>query len=151
MKFILFIVLLISFDNMAFSQTTKADLILLKNQQSKKVLEESYYEGNYNNQKLISIKKKRIFFKFNPFILLSAGSLWVYQNVLSPQLSRECPYEITCSNFSKHAIDENGLIKGVFITADRLMRCNPISLADLNEENLDPKTQKIIDFPCWYK
>ena len=110
-----------------------------------------YYKGELNNQKMMQVSPVGKIAKVNPILLVAKGGMWVYQNTLSPQLSRECPYEITCSNFSKQAIEKLGLVKGVLVSADRLMRCNPFSLSRVDEDKMNSETQKIIDFPWWYK
>lgn len=127
------------------------DLQLIQNTSFSSTDTMGYYRGNLNNQKMMQTSSKGIIAKLNPLTLAAKGGMWLYQNELSPQLSRECPYEITCSNFSKQAIEKFGLLKGVFISADRLMRCNPFSLAGVDESKLDNKTQKIIDYTWWYK
>jgi putative component of membrane protein insertase Oxa1/YidC/SpoIIIJ protein YidD len=90
-------------------------------------------------------KHKYFLSYFNPLSIALKSSMYVYQNVISPQLSKSCPYGITCSNFSKQAIEEFGIVKGVFISADRLMRCNRIALLDINQLDIDEKTGTIID------
>jgi putative component of membrane protein insertase Oxa1/YidC/SpoIIIJ protein YidD len=79
------------------------------------------------------------------------GSLmFIYQDVLSPQISAECPYEISCSNFGKAVIKRYGLIKGIALTAGRLMRCNKIGSVDIHPLYIDAKG-KIIDDPEQYR
>ncbi len=68
----------------------------------------------------------------NPLYHLLSSSMFVYQKYVSPVLSRSCAYVPTCSRYSKLLIKEYGLVKGTFFTADRLMRCNRIALADKN-------------------
>ncbi len=77
--------------------------------------------------------------------------MYLYQNVLSAQLGRQCLYSLSCSNFSKQAIKEFGMVKGVFLTADRLLRCNRISALDLNLMTLNPKTRRFTDEPRQYR
>ena len=151
MNFFVFIVSLFCFLNSTLGQSIESDMALLQNQQPEIKSEVAYYSGLQNDQKAMNISKRTKSAKLNPIFLVSVASMWVYQNLISPQLAIDCPYEITCSNFSKHAIEEDGLIKGILISADRLMRCNPFSLADFNDAQLNPITQKIIDYPCWYK
>ena len=56
--------------------------------------------------------------------------MYIYQRCVSPVIARSCAFSPTCSGYSKALINEYGLAKGVVCTADRLMRCNRISLAD---------------------
>jgi len=58
------------------------------------------------------------------FILL----LRLYRVSLGPLLAlfgAQCRFEPSCSNYSEQAIREHGSIKGVWLTAKRLARCQP--------------------------
>ena len=59
------------------------------------------------------------------FILIAI--LRGYQKFISPYFSPRCKYYPTCSQYSIDAITEHGSIKGLFMTAWRLLRCNPFS------------------------
>ncbi len=111
----------------------------------------SYYGLPGNSQQLMKSQNKSFMANYNPFSLLLKGSMWAYQNILSAQLSAPCPYEISCSNFAKASICEFGAIKGVAIAADRLMRCNRISLMDISPLDIDPVNHHIIDKPDKYR
>ncbi len=111
----------------------------------------SYYGLPGNSQQLMKGQNKSFIANYNPFSLLLKGSMWAYQNILSAQLSAPCPYEISCSNFAKASIREFGAIKGVAIAADRLMRCNRISLMDVSPLDIDPVNHHIIDKPGKYR
>ncbi len=151
MRYFFFLLAFFLSTQIVMCQVNDIDYLLIKQKQNISYSADTYYSGSQNSQKRMKIKRTGILSKVNPVITIPSGAMWLYQNFLSPQLARECPYEMTCSNFSKHAIEENGVIKGVLISADRLMRCNPFSLADVNEDYVNPINQKIIDFPCWYK
>jgi len=90
-------------------------------------------------------KEQSFIKKFNPFGLLIGGTLYVYQNVLSKHLSADCLYTPSCSEFSKQAIKEYGLLKGIIMTADRLNRCNRIAAQDLRHYETDPVTKRYPD------
>ena len=68
---------------------------------------------------------------YNPFYHLLSGSMYLYQRYVSPQLSTQCMYIPSCSEYSKQLIRDYGIIKGVFCSADRLMRCNRIALTGI--------------------
>ena len=74
----------------------------------------------------------------NPSYHLFSSGMYVYQRCISPVIVRKCAYSPSCSAYSKALIREYGLLKGSICTADRLMRCNRISLAD-------PDTYQLID------
>ncbi len=81
--------------------------------------------------------------RYNPVSLTFSGLMYVYQRFISPQLPSECLYETSCSHFSKDLISEYGLLKGVFTTADRLMRCNRVAAIDVHPLLIDEQTGKI--------
>ena len=73
---------------------------------------------------------------YNPFYHLLSSGMYVYQRCVSPVISRSCAFAPSCSGYSKALIHEYGLAKGMICTADRLMRCNRISLADPTNQSL---------------
>ena len=56
--------------------------------------------------------------------LLSAPIV-AYQRYISPALGPRCRYAPSCSTYALQAIRVHGLIKGLILTAWRLLRCNP--------------------------
>jgi len=70
--------------------------------------------------------------RYNPVSLAFGSAMYVYQNVFSRQFSANCLYSPSCSEFSKRLISEFGLIKGVFLSTDRISRCNRISAIDIH-------------------
>jgi putative component of membrane protein insertase Oxa1/YidC/SpoIIIJ protein YidD len=66
----------------------------------------------------------------------SIGGEWLidgYKSLVSPlQGSNVCNFWPTCSQFTRAAIRSRGLLPGMVIGADRLMRCNPFAWAYLD-------------------
>ena len=50
-----------------------------------------------------------------------------YQRFISPVLPPSCVYQPTCSHYGYEAIETHGIVKGVALTAWRILRCNPFS------------------------
>jgi putative component of membrane protein insertase Oxa1/YidC/SpoIIIJ protein YidD len=100
--------------------------------------------------KFISMGKSP-FVKYNPVFLTLGGMLFFYQKAISPQLQSHCPYEISCSAFSKTSIQEFGIIKGVPLTADRLTRCTQFTLIDILPSQVNEHNGSIIDNIDKYK
>ncbi|NQS99036.1 MAG: membrane protein insertion efficiency factor YidD [candidate division Zixibacteria bacterium] len=48
-----------------------------------------------------------------------------YQAVISPLLGGNCRFYPTCSQYAKEALAERGLINGMFLSAKRILKCNP--------------------------
>lgn len=64
---------------------------------------------------------------WNPLKLTYRLGLGFYQNVISSQLATNCAFELTCSRYSGAMVKEFGLMKGYFLTFDRISRCTKIS------------------------
>ena len=94
------------------------------------------------------IPNKKII-KYNPISLTLGGLMYFYQRVISPQITADCPYEISCSNYSKAVITRYGLIKGIALTSYRLMRCTPLGAKDIHPLYFN-SAGKIIDNPEQY-
>lgn len=110
-------ILLISllFFNFCFSQV-KSDSL------QKQILNETF--SNYS----IPIQQKRSMLqfnnsKYNPLNYLAGSMLYIYQNIISEQISANCMYEISCSEFTKKNIEKYGLIKGTLIGLHQLSCC----------------------------
>ena len=93
--------------------------------------------------------KKKIV-KYKPVNLLFGGMLYTYQAVISSQIAADCPYEVSCSAFSKQSIQEFGLIKGLALSADRLTRCTKSTIKQIHALRISEKGA-LIDFPSYYR
>lgn len=60
--------------------------------------------------------------KHIPIFFISA-----YRRLVSPLVPRRCKYHPTCSEYSIEALREWGLVRGLALSAWRLLRCNPLS------------------------
>lgn len=87
----------------------------------------------------------------NPVSLLYGGTLYIYQNYISQHFSASCLYDPSCSEFSKQAVKEFGLVKGGLLTFDRLNRCNRIAATDLDPGKFNALTNRFSDPVNQYK
>lgn len=55
-----------------------------------------------------------------------------YKRNISPALPPGCRYQPTCSEYTYEAIERYGIIRGIFLGAWRLLRCNPFSKGGLD-------------------
>jgi putative membrane protein insertion efficiency factor len=53
------------------------------------------------------------------------GLIRLYQLTLSPWLGTQCRYDPTCSNYAAEALEQHGVVRGVWLAAKRLGRCHP--------------------------
>ncbi len=123
-----------------YPQNFLADVALIKNKDYSIVVRDNNYRSDIkiNNKEPLEFKHKCFIARYNPVSIGAAALMLLYQHIVSPQFSGFCLYERSCSNFSKAAISEFGLIKGVFISADRLLRCNISAIHDIPADKFDP-------------
>ncbi len=56
---------------------------------------------------------------------LALGLIRFYQRRISGGLPPRCRFQPSCSHYGYEAIERHGLLKGVWLTFWRLVRCNP--------------------------
>lgn len=95
--------------------------------------------------------KPKTFLRINPLYWLLNGALTGYQKIISPQISAECLYELSCSRFSRAAIQEFGIIKGIALSADRISRCNRVAATSIELIRISPLSGRVIDTPSMYR
>ncbi|CAN5317961.1 membrane protein insertion efficiency factor YidD [soil metagenome] len=49
----------------------------------------------------------------------------IYQWTISPLLGAQCRHVPSCSHYAVEAIEEWGVVKGLWMGAKRIARCNP--------------------------
>ncbi len=138
------LLIFISLTSFAQKIDLTADLLLadsVSKQQAPHSLKRTYI---FKNQ-------PKTFKNCNPVSLIYGGSLYVYQNFVSQHFSADCLYDPSCSDFSKQAVKEYGLVKGVLLSVDRLSRCNRIAATDLNPTMVNKKTHRFSDSVKLYK
>ena len=58
---------------------------------------------------------------------VALGAIRFYQRFISALWPGACKYQPTCSHYGHEAISRHGVIKGIPLTAWRLVRCNPFN------------------------
>ena len=48
-----------------------------------------------------------------------------YKQKISPGMNKKCRFYPTCSQYSIEAFKKYGLIKGMYLTARRVLKCHP--------------------------
>lgn len=76
--------------------------------------------------------------------------LFFYQKIISEQISAGCGFELSCSNFGFRSIKELGIVKGIYLTADRLTRCNGQAQLETESYLINHANGKVIDEPSMY-
>ena len=54
----------------------------------------------------------------------SLKSLIFYKRAISPYLSGQCNFSITCSEYAQKTISSKGIIKGLFLSIARIIFCS---------------------------
>lgn len=135
--------ILLTFD-ISYSQQSDLELIESKNIVIK--------EFETTRKVTYLFKDNNWIIKYNPVSVLFGGLLYVYQKYISIQIAANCPYEVSCSAFSKQCIQRYGLLYGIPLTADRLTRCTRLASFDLiRGVEYNSRTNKIYDHPEQYK
>jgi putative membrane protein insertion efficiency factor len=60
--------------------------------------------------------------------ILSMPFIWIirgYQYIISPLLGPKCRFTPTCSQYAIEALKKYGLFEGSWLSAKRIVRCNP--------------------------
>ena len=56
-----------------------------------------------------------------------------YQRFLSPLLGQNCRFHPTCSQYTIEALTEHGLLRGLYYSVKRIIRCNPWGGSGIDE------------------
>lgn len=94
---------------------------------------------------------KSFFAKYNPVNLALGSLMFSYQKFISPQFSASCLYSPSCSHFSKEVIHQYGFVKGVALSADRLMRCNRVAGTSIQQVRFDHRIMRFRDDASRYR
>jgi uncharacterized protein len=60
-----------------------------------------------------------------------------YKTFISPVLGDNCRFYPSCSTYSMEAFELHGVLKGLYLTARRLLKCHPF-----HEGGIDPVPEK---------
>ena len=123
-------------------------------QAQKQAPDMSLIKTHIENEKTKNAPQKRVIHmrvSFNPVKMILFVPLYLYQKFVSEQVSAVCEFEPSCSNFGLQSIGQLGFIKGLFLTADRLTRCNGEAQPETKYYLIDHQSGKVIDEPGMYK
>jgi putative component of membrane protein insertase Oxa1/YidC/SpoIIIJ protein YidD len=90
----------------------------------------NYISKEPAKRKFMDLSSKKTAARYNPVTYVSAGLLFFYQRVISPQLQANCTYEISCSEYTKLCIQHYGFVKGTLLGLHQLNNCAPGVIGD---------------------
>ncbi|MCX6272258.1 MAG: membrane protein insertion efficiency factor YidD [Bacteroidetes bacterium] len=139
------VLLLLLWTSIVCGQKPLSDLDLLKRR--------SFERPEFDRKKssFMWVSSGNVLLKYNPLSLTFGALMYTYQNVLSKHISATCLYSPSCSQFSRKLITDFGLVKGMFLSADRIMRCNRIAAMDISPSEADEKDHKVHETTAIYK
>lgn len=62
----------------------------------------------------------------SPLAFILTLPVRAYRLVFSPWVGFNCRYQPTCSAYALEALQKHGGVKGSYLTAHRICRCNPL-------------------------
>ena len=82
--------------------------------------------------------------------LAATGLIRLYQKFISSQDGPACNFVPSCSRFGMACIREYGMVRGLFLTADRLLRCNGLQSTHYHRDQVTGKyIDPISDYAAW--
>ncbi len=101
------------------------------------------------NHALLTFKTRSAY--FNPLTYLSAGVLFIYQTIFSEQIQAECAYAMSCSEFTKYSIQQQGLMFGIFSGFNQLSECAPNAIYEHEANAINANLKISISSEIYHK
>jgi putative membrane protein insertion efficiency factor len=57
---------------------------------------------------------------------IATGCIRAYKRLISPALPQSCRFHPTCSSYALTSIERFGVLRGGWLAAKRIARCNPL-------------------------
>ncbi|MBU4444050.1 membrane protein insertion efficiency factor YidD [bacterium] len=85
------------------------------------------WEGYW--EKPLTLYKSELKDYHYPGFFQSSALVWIriYQKGISSQDLPSCVFHPSCSRFAFGSIEQYGVLKGILLASDRLLRCNPFA------------------------
>ena len=82
--------------------------------------------------------------------LVAAGLIRLYQKFISSQDGPACNFVPSCSRFGMACIQEYGMLRGLLLTSDRLLRCNGSPSTHYHRDQISGKfIDPVSDYAAW--
>ncbi|MCV2525786.1 MAG: membrane protein insertion efficiency factor YidD [Candidatus Lightella neohaematopini] len=60
-------------------------------------------------------------------VLILTNIIYLYKIIISPLLGKHCRFIPSCSQFTIEVITTFGLVKGIWFSIKRIIKCSPIN------------------------
>ncbi len=60
-----------------------------------------------------------------PIRMFFYGLIYFYKFLISPLLPKSCIYYPSCSSYALQSMSEHGIVKGIYLSSKRIVRCTP--------------------------
>ena len=82
--------------------------------------------------------------------LAAAGLIRLYQKFISSQDGPVCNFVPSCSRFGMGCIQEYGMLRGLLLTGDRLLRCRGVQSRHYHRDEIAGKyIDPVSDYAAW--
>ena len=82
--------------------------------------------------------------------LAAAGFIRLYQKFISSQDGPACNFVPSCSRFGMGCIQEFGMLRGLLLTSDRLLRCRGVQSRHYHRDEIAGKyIDPVSDYAAW--
>ena len=71
------------------------------------------------------------------------GVIRAYQHLVSRRTGSNCRYLPTCSAYAVEAVETHGAVRGSWLAARRVLRCNPVSTRGFVHEPVPPPREAV--------
>ena len=76
----------------------------------------------------MSVERHRV----SPLAYVFLGLIHLYRNTIGVVLPKSCRFEPSCSTYALEAVATHGALHGAWLSAWRVLRCNPLSRGGLD-------------------
>jgi len=97
----------------------------------KLVVTNNIIDKHFEDKKQVILYKRRSLLKpdkkikiLNPIYWVSAGLIYLYQNIISEQIQSDCIYNVSCSEYMKQSIKQLGFIEGTMNGWYQFINCH---------------------------
>lgn len=111
------------------------------------------YNSNVKPAEVLYHHDQHLRTSLNPVKYAMQSAMYFYQQKITYQLPSTCLYSPSCSEFSRQCFETFNPVKALFLSIDRLQRCNRFEMVGKSQYDMisGESTVKYKDEPCKYQ